>query len=146
MLQGHRRIVGTFLEALLVANAYRGELLGLIAIHLILLRVNKLHSNLAGSMEIVLDCLRALNESHTYHRTISLEGATTPTSSRKSWSTAGASPLPRITCTWRRTWTTKHCSPTSAKKRNWIASVIMQPSRGSWLTDRRGQSRVGCPP
>jgi hypothetical protein len=58
--KGRGRIVGTFSEALLVANAYRGELLGLMAIHLILLSVNKLHRDLLGSVEIVLDCLRAL--------------------------------------------------------------------------------------
>jgi hypothetical protein len=58
--KGQGRIVGTFLEASLVANAYRGELLGLMAIHLILLTINKLHSNLAGKVEIVLDCLGAL--------------------------------------------------------------------------------------
>ncbi len=57
---GHGRIVGSFLELLLVANAYRGELLGLMAIHLILLSINKLHCNLAGSVEIVSDCLGAL--------------------------------------------------------------------------------------
>jgi hypothetical protein len=56
--QGH--IVGTFSEGLLVANAYRGELLGLMAIHLILLSVNKLHRDLSGSIEIVSDCLGAL--------------------------------------------------------------------------------------
>jgi hypothetical protein len=54
------RVVGSFLEVLLVANAYRGELLGLMAIHLILLSVNKIHQNLSGSVEIVLDCLGAL--------------------------------------------------------------------------------------
>jgi hypothetical protein len=58
--KGQGRIVGSFLEALLVANAYRGELLGLMAIHLILLSVNKLHSDLLGSVEIVSDCLGAL--------------------------------------------------------------------------------------
>ncbi len=54
------RIMGSFLEALLVANAYRGELLGLMGIHLILLSVNKLHSDLLGSVEIVSDCRGAL--------------------------------------------------------------------------------------
>ncbi len=58
--KGQGRIVGSFLEVLLVAYAYRGELLGLMGIHLILLRVNKLHSDLSGSIEIVLDCLGAL--------------------------------------------------------------------------------------
>ncbi len=57
---GCGRIVGSFSELLLVANAYRGELLGLKAIHLILLSVNKLHCNLAGSVEIVSGCLGAL--------------------------------------------------------------------------------------
>jgi hypothetical protein len=56
----HSRVVGSFLEALLVANAYRGELLGLMAIHLILLSINKMQQNLTGSVEIVLDCLGAL--------------------------------------------------------------------------------------
>jgi hypothetical protein len=58
--KGCRRVVASFLEALLVANAYRGELLGLIAIHLILLSINKIHQNLSRSVEIVLDCLGAL--------------------------------------------------------------------------------------
>ncbi len=58
--KGQGPIVGLFLEALLVANTYRGELLGLMAIHLILLSVNKLHSDLSRSIEIILDCLGAL--------------------------------------------------------------------------------------
>jgi hypothetical protein len=58
--KGQGLIVGMFSEALMVANAYRGELLGLMAIHLILLSVNKLHSNLAKKVEIVSDCLGAL--------------------------------------------------------------------------------------
>jgi hypothetical protein len=58
--KGHGRVVGFFLEALLVANAYRGELLGLMAIHLILLSINKIQQNLGGSMEIRSDCLGAL--------------------------------------------------------------------------------------
>jgi hypothetical protein len=58
--QGHRIIFGLFLESLQVANAYRGKLSGLMAIHLILLSINKIHQNLAGSMEIVSDCLGAL--------------------------------------------------------------------------------------
>jgi hypothetical protein len=58
--KGQGRIVGSFSEMLSVANAYRGELLGLMATHLILLSKNKLHSNLSGSVEIVSDCLGAL--------------------------------------------------------------------------------------
>ncbi len=54
------RVAGLFSKALLVANAYRGELLGLMAIDLILLSVNRIHPTLAESIEIVLDCLGAL--------------------------------------------------------------------------------------
>ncbi len=43
-----------------MANAYSRELLGLMAIHLILMSINKLHSNLVGKVETVLDCLGAL--------------------------------------------------------------------------------------
>ncbi len=43
-----------------MANAYRGELLGIMAIHLILLSVNKLHRDLSGNVEIVSDCLGVL--------------------------------------------------------------------------------------
>ncbi len=59
--KGRGRIVGSFLECLDVANAYQGELLGLMAIHLFLLSMNKIHSTLKGRMEIVSDCLGALN-------------------------------------------------------------------------------------
>jgi hypothetical protein len=54
------RVVGLFSETLIVANAYCGELLGLMAIHLILLIVNKIHPTLVGSVERVSDCLGAL--------------------------------------------------------------------------------------
>jgi hypothetical protein len=53
--------IGSYSESLHVANAYRGKLLGLMAIHLILLSLNEIHRNLSGSVEIVSDCLRALN-------------------------------------------------------------------------------------
>jgi hypothetical protein len=43
-----------------VANAYRGELLGLMAIHLILLSANKIHGALVGSAEVISNCLGAL--------------------------------------------------------------------------------------
>ena len=43
-----------------VANAYQGELLGLMAIHLILLSVNKINPTLKGRVEIVSDCLGAM--------------------------------------------------------------------------------------
>ena len=59
--KGSGRIVGSFSERLDVANAYQGELLGLMAIHLLLLSVNKIHPMLKGKVEIVSDCLGALN-------------------------------------------------------------------------------------
>ena len=59
--KGQGRVTGSFSESLAVANAYQGELLGLMAIHLLLLSVNKVHPNLEGSVEITLDCLGALN-------------------------------------------------------------------------------------
>ncbi len=60
--KGRGRIYGTFSEATNVANIYQGELLSLMAIHLILLSVNKLNSQLSGSVEIVSDCLGALKQ------------------------------------------------------------------------------------
>ena len=58
--KGGSRVFGSFLEALLVANTYRGELLGLMAIHLILVSINKINPTLSGSVEVVSDCLGAL--------------------------------------------------------------------------------------
>jgi len=57
---GHGRIVGVFPEQSLEACAYRGELLGLLAIHLILLSVNKVYPDLEGKASIYSDCLGAL--------------------------------------------------------------------------------------
>jgi hypothetical protein len=58
--KGRGRVCGLFLEALLLSNAYRGELLGLMAIHLILLSINTISPQLLGSVEVVSDCLGAL--------------------------------------------------------------------------------------
>ncbi len=58
--KGQGCIYGAFTKATRVANAYRGELLGLLAIHLILLSVNKINQQLSGSVEIVSDCLGTL--------------------------------------------------------------------------------------
>ena len=59
--KGRGQIIGYFSEATLAANAYRGELLGLMAIHLLLLSVNKVHPSLTGEVDIVSDCLGALS-------------------------------------------------------------------------------------
>jgi hypothetical protein len=53
-------LVGLFPEASKVANAFRGELLGLMAIHLLLLAVNTVFPGLAGRVKIYSDCLGAL--------------------------------------------------------------------------------------
>ena len=51
---------GSFSERLLVANAYQVELVGLMAVHLMLLSVNTIHPRLSGRVEVVSDCLGAL--------------------------------------------------------------------------------------
>ncbi len=44
------------------ANVYRGELLGLTAIHRLLVSVNRVQNTLVGSGEVVSDCLGALKQ------------------------------------------------------------------------------------
>jgi hypothetical protein len=58
--KGNGKIIRSFSEYTLAANAYRGELLGLMAIHLLLVSVNRVHNTLVGSVEVVSDCLGAL--------------------------------------------------------------------------------------
>jgi hypothetical protein len=60
--QGRGRIVGSFVEQSSAACAYRGELLGLMAIHLILLAANRTQPQLQGNVTIFSDCLGALNK------------------------------------------------------------------------------------
>ena len=55
-------MVGRRVENSAVACAYRGELLGLMAIHLIFLAANKLDPHLTGSASVFSDCLGALNK------------------------------------------------------------------------------------
>ena len=59
---GGGRLTGAFSEQTMAACSYRGELLGLLAIHLILLSVNKVNPNLLGSVHIYSDCLGALDK------------------------------------------------------------------------------------
>jgi hypothetical protein len=63
--KGRGRIFGSFPEQSKRACAYRGELLGLMAIHLILLAINKVHPDLPGNMQIYSDCLGALTRVST---------------------------------------------------------------------------------
>jgi hypothetical protein len=60
--KGRGRIFGSFAEHSERACAYRGELLGLMAIHLILLAANKLEAALPGLAKIYSDCLGALKK------------------------------------------------------------------------------------
>jgi len=59
--KGRGRLIGSFPEKTKYANAYRGELLGLMAIHLILLSINRVNPTLTGSVQIYSDCLGALS-------------------------------------------------------------------------------------
>jgi hypothetical protein len=54
--------MGVFLEQTISACSYQGELLGLMAIHLILLSANKIAPFLTGSVHIYSDCLGALDK------------------------------------------------------------------------------------
>ena len=56
------RMTGAFPEQTAEAGSYRGELIGLLAIHLILLSINKTAPDLTGSVHIYSDCLGALNK------------------------------------------------------------------------------------
>lgn len=50
------KLVGAFPKRPEMANAYHGELLGLMSVHLVLLAVNKVAPGLAGSITIYSDC------------------------------------------------------------------------------------------
>jgi hypothetical protein len=54
------RLTLTFSNRSSTANAFRGELLGLMAIHLILASINETRRNLAGRVQIHSDCMGAL--------------------------------------------------------------------------------------
>ncbi len=56
------QLVGSFAERSEGANAYRGELLGLMALHLILLAINTVRPDLQGTVVLHSDCLGALSQ------------------------------------------------------------------------------------
>ena len=60
--RGRGKLVGSFAEVSASSNAYRGELLGIMTVHLILLGMNTLHPNLGGSVRIYSDCKGALDK------------------------------------------------------------------------------------
>ena len=57
---GTGRLIGSFPETTVSENAYRGELLGLMAIHLILLSINKMSPALSGFVTIISNFLGAI--------------------------------------------------------------------------------------
>ena len=59
--KGRGKLIGSFSEETLAANTYRGELLGLMAVHLLLFSVNRIDKLLKGLVEVVSDCLGALS-------------------------------------------------------------------------------------
>jgi hypothetical protein len=60
--KGRGRLWGYFVEHTPDAGSYQGELLGLMAIHLILLGVNVVSTNLRGLVLVLSDCLGTLNK------------------------------------------------------------------------------------
>ena len=60
--EGNGVIVGAFPEQCFSACAYRGELMGLMAIHLILLAANKVRPGLKGKIDIHCDCLGGMEK------------------------------------------------------------------------------------
>jgi hypothetical protein len=60
--KGRGRLMGSFTEYTQDAGSYRGELLGFMAIHLILLAVNECHVGIEGSVHIWSDCMGALDK------------------------------------------------------------------------------------
>ena len=59
---GSGKLRGSFAEFSASANAYRGELLGQMAVQLILLGINTLFPGLRGSLKIYSDCSGALDK------------------------------------------------------------------------------------
>ncbi len=60
--KGRERLMGSFMEHTPDTGSYRGELLGLMAIHLILQGINEFHQGLQGLVHILSDCLGALDK------------------------------------------------------------------------------------
>ncbi len=60
--RGSGKFTGVFAVSGKASNAYRGELLGLLAVHLVLQSVQETSPNLRGSAEVYCDCLGAINK------------------------------------------------------------------------------------
>jgi hypothetical protein len=60
--KGRGRLTGSFVEQTPNAGSYQGELLDLMAIHLILWGINEVYQCLQGLVHILSDCLGALDK------------------------------------------------------------------------------------
>jgi hypothetical protein len=60
--RGSGRLMGSFVESTPAACSYRRELVGLMAIHLILLKINECNKELQGSIHIYSNCRGALKK------------------------------------------------------------------------------------
>ena len=60
--KGRGKMFGSFAEVSASSTAYRGELLGILTVHLILLGINTLHPELGGGIRVYLDCKGALDK------------------------------------------------------------------------------------
>ncbi len=78
--QEQETITGSFVERSVVACAYRGELMGLMAIQLFLAGVATTNPGLVGGVHIHSDCLGALGRLRTCLSHVFRHAASTPTS------------------------------------------------------------------
>jgi hypothetical protein len=60
--KGRGGLTGAFSEQTLAACSYKGELLGLLAIHLLPLSISKVSPELTGLVHIYSDCLGAIHK------------------------------------------------------------------------------------
>ena len=58
--EGRGRLTGAFAEASAAANAYHGELLGLMAVHLLFLAIETASPGLSGNVAIYSNCVGAM--------------------------------------------------------------------------------------
>ena len=82
--KGYGRLWGSFPETSRSSCSYTGELVGLMAIHLILHSDNKVNIKLKGAVQIYSDCMGALNDVKISHHHESQQKLVTWMSSRIS--------------------------------------------------------------
>lgn len=104
---GIRTVTGVFAEQTATANTYRGELLGLMAVHLLLLSVNKVNPSLSEESRIISDCLGALKKVNDLPLIGSHPDVTIPTFLRTSWFTARICPSKEYSLTLEHIKATK---------------------------------------